>query len=127
MSAGTIATLRLERTIAATPEELFDAWTSPEVLTRWWAAYAGWSSPSCEVDLRSGGHYVLEMCDRHGQMHVVAGEYQEVDRPRRLVYTWCWEDDELHPGHVSVVTVEFLADGEGTSVVLEHSRLASEQ
>jgi uncharacterized protein YndB with AHSA1/START domain len=129
MSLSEIATLRLERTFAATPEEVFDAWTNPEVLERWWAARPAWTSPGCDVDLRVGGRYVLRMRDdESGQVYTVGGEYREVNRPRRLVYTWCWEGtDGLDPGHVSLVTVEFRADGAGTTVVLEHSKLASEE
>ena len=38
MSPSDLAVLRLERTFAASPEEVFDAWTNPEVLKRWWAS-----------------------------------------------------------------------------------------
>jgi len=128
VSSREIAALRLERTFAGTPEEVFDAWTNPEVLIRWWAAQPTWTSPGCEVDLRVGGHYALQMRDDDGKTYAVGGEYREVDRPRRLAYTWCWEGtDGPHPGHVSLVTVEFHADAEhgGTTVVLEHAGLSS--
>jgi uncharacterized protein YndB with AHSA1/START domain len=128
MSSRELAAVRLERTFAATPEEVFDAWTSPEVLTRWWAAQPTWTSPGCEVDLRVGGRYVLRMRSDDGRIYAVGGEYREVDRPRRLVYTWCWEGtDGPDPGVVSLVTVEFRLEAEGTTVVLEHSGLTSEQ
>jgi uncharacterized protein YndB with AHSA1/START domain len=126
--ASEVAAFRLERTFAATPEEVFDAWTSPVVLGRWWAAAPTWTSPGCEVDLRVGGRYVLRMLDDDGELHVVGGEYREVTRPRRLVFTWCWQrEGGPHPGHVSLVTVEFHSDGDGTTVVLEHSGLASQE
>jgi uncharacterized protein YndB with AHSA1/START domain len=128
MSSREITALRLERTFAATPEEVFDAWTSPEVLTRWWAAQPTWTSPGCEVDLRVGGRYTLRMRSDDGRIYAVGGEYREVDRPRRLVYTWCWEGtDGPDPGVVSLVTVEFHPEADGTTVVLEHSGLPSEQ
>ncbi len=129
MNPSDLATLRLERTFAASPEEVFDAWTNPTVLERWWAAQPTWTSPGCEVDLRVGGRYVLRMQDDvSGRVYAVGGEYREVDRPHRLVYTWCWEGkDGPHPGEVSVVSVEFRAEGDGTTVVLDHSELASEE
>ncbi len=123
--AGTsdAATLRLERTFDAAPEEVFDAWTNPDVLRRWWAARPSWSSPGCDVDLRVGGRYVLRMRDEQtGELHVVGGEYREVARPHRLLYTWAWQDGP-NPGHVSLVAVDFRADGDRTTVVLEHSGL----
>lgn len=129
MSPAGVETLRLERTFAGTPDEVFDAWTDPEVLARWWAARPTWTSPGCEVDLRVGGRYVLRMRDDEtGHVHAVGGVYREVERPTRLVYTWCWEgSDGLHPGHESLVTVEFVPAGTGTTVLLEHSGLASEE
>ena len=123
--ASAVAAFRTERTFAATPEEVFDAWTSPEVLERWWGR-PGWSSSSFDVDLRVGGVYALRMNDDDGKPHAVAGEYREVERPRRLVYTWCWEVGGPDPGHVSLVSVEFRADGARTTVLLEHSGLPSE-
>jgi uncharacterized protein YndB with AHSA1/START domain len=128
MSSRELAAVRLERTFAATPEEVFDAWTSPEVLRRWWGAQPTWTSPGCEIDLRVGGSYMLRMCDEGGREYAVGGEYREVDRPRRLVYTWRWEGtDGPDPGTVSLVTVEFRSEPDGTTVVLEHSGLVSEQ
>ncbi len=103
-----VAAFRIERAFAATPEEVFDAWTSPAVLERWWGR-PGWSASSFDVDLRVGGGYALRMLDADGKPHAVAGEYREIERPRRLVYTWCWREGGPDPGHVSLVTVEFRA------------------
>jgi uncharacterized protein YndB with AHSA1/START domain len=128
MSTSDVAAFRIERTFAASPEEVFDAWTNPDVLRRWWTRESSWTSPGCDVDLRVGGRYVLRMRSDSGEMHVVGGEYREVDRPHRLVYTWRWEGDGgPHAGHASVVTVEFRAEDDVTRVVLEHSGLASDE
>jgi uncharacterized protein YndB with AHSA1/START domain len=127
-TAETDATLRLERTFDAPAEAVFDAWTNPEVLRRWWAADGAWRTPVAEVDLRVGGGYRLSMEDPdEGTLHTVRGEYREVSRPDRLVYSWCWEEADGRSGHVSTVTVAFLGEGERTTVVLEHSGLASPQ
>lgn len=118
--------LHLERTFDATPEEVFDAWTNPEVLRRWWAAAPTWRTPVAEVDLRVGGNYRLSMEDPEtGAVHTVVGEYREVHRPERLAYSWSWEQGDGSVGHVSTVTVDFIAEGAGTTVVLEHIGLAT--
>ncbi len=117
--------LRLERTYDASPEEVFDAWTNPEVLRRWWAVDPAGRTPVADVDLRVGGRYRLSMEHPSGTRHTVGGEYREVVRPTRLVYSWQWEQDDGQPGHVSTVTVEFQADGERTNLILEHTDLAS--
>ena len=48
-------TVRIERTFQAPAEEVFDAWTSEEVIRRWWQAEHGWETSEAEVDLRVGG------------------------------------------------------------------------
>lgn len=126
MSELTATDLRLERTIEASAEEAFDAWTNPEVLRRWWAADPTWVTAVADVDLRVGGRYRLSMEDpATGVTHTVGGEYREVKRPERLVYSWCWERSDGQPDHTSTVTVEFLGEGQRTTIVLEHTDLPS--
>lgn len=127
MSGADATALRLERTFQASAEDVFDAWTSPEVLRRWWIADSSWRAPVAEVDLRVGGEYTLSMEDpATGARHTVRGEYQEVRRPERLVYSWSWELDAGGQGPVSTVAVEFRGEGERTTVVLVHTGLADE-
>ena len=128
MSAPAHEALRVERVFAAAPDAVFDAWTNPAVLERWWGPAPGWRS-GCEVDLRVGGRYLMRMSDpESGAELIVGGEYHEIERPRRLVYSWCWEGSAgPHPGHVSLVTVEFLDEGGSTRVIVEHTGLPSEQ
>jgi uncharacterized protein YndB with AHSA1/START domain len=115
--------LRIERSFDASPEEVFDAWTNPEVLKRWWAVRPDGSTPIAEVDLRVGGRYRLAMETPDGERHTVGGEYREIERPSRLAYTWQWELDSGEPGHISSVTVEFRKRDDQTDVVLEHTDL----
>ena len=116
--------LRLERTFDASAQDVFDAWTNPLVLVRWWAAFPDWDSPGAEIDLRVGGRYRLQMHDpQTDEVVVVVGEYREIDRPHRLVYTWSYEGEE----HESLVTVDFMQHGERTTVVLVHTGLPSDE
>lgn len=115
-----MTTVRLERTFDASAEAVFDAWTHPEVLRRWWAAGEDWTTPEAEVDLRVGGGYRLTMRDPGGAACTVVGEYLEISRPERLRYTRRWADGEEGD---SVVDVRFVERGGRTTVVLEHARL----
>jgi uncharacterized protein YndB with AHSA1/START domain len=115
--------LRIERSYDASPQEVFNAWTNPEVLRRWWAVHPNGTTPIAEVDLRVDGRYRLSMEGPDGERHTVQGEYREVDPPRRLVYSWQWELDAGGLGPASTVTVEFHDEGERTNVVLEHTGL----
>ena len=115
--------LRLSRRFAAAPGRVFDAWTDPDVLRRWWAAHPDWDSPAAEADARPGGRYRLSMTDASsGETRTVAGEYTVVERPRRLVYTWRWEGMPTE----TLVTVEFVADGDGTRVELHQAGFPDE-
>lgn len=111
--------LRVAHIFAAPRDRVFAAWTSPDVLRRWWAAEPGWTTPEVAVDLRVGGGYRLSMADPvAGAVHTVSGSYLEVDPPGRLVYTWRWE---LADAPTTVVTVEFAEVPGGTEVVVTHT------
>lgn len=121
-------TVRVERTFEAPAEAVFDAWTNPEVLRRWWKASPDYDDVDAEIDLRVGGGYRLAMRDpQAGEDHVVVGTYREVSRPDRLVYSWTWEGTGPYAGHESEVAVTFHEDAPGrTTVVIEHAGLLDE-
>lgn len=118
-------TVRVERTFEAPAEAVFDAWTNPEVLRRWWKASPSHEVSAADVDLRVGGGYRLAMRNADsGEEHVVVGTYREVSRPQRLVYSWAWEGTGPYAGHESEVAVTFKEDAPGrTTVVIEHAGL----
>ncbi|MBA3434350.1 MAG: SRPBCC domain-containing protein [Actinobacteria bacterium] len=122
--------LELEHRYAAPRERVFEAWMNPEVLKRWWAAAPTWETPLAEVDAREGGSYRLSMRTDEGDVHTVRGEYTEINPPERLAYTWSWEEGPeaaMAGSESTLVTVEFLEDGDGTLVKLTHSGFANEQ
>jgi uncharacterized protein YndB with AHSA1/START domain len=119
--------LRIERTFNAPARAVFDAWTSAEVLRRWWPAGSDWETPVAEVDPRVGGGLRLVMRSPDGEEFGGSGEYIEITRPERLVFTWTWDGHEGHEG-TQLVEVEFgeLEDGT-TSVVLTNRGLPDEE
>ena len=126
--------LKLERTFQAPPEQVFDAWVNPELLRRWWAAQPDWTCPAAEVDAREGGRYELSMQQAdNGAVHTVVGEYREVERPSRLVYTWAWKGEgaDAEGGEAgaeeTLVTVEFHGEDGATRVALTHTGFASDE
>ena len=86
--------LTMERTFSAPVERVFDAFTSEEVMKRWWQAGTGWSTPETRVDLRIGGEIRVVMHDPHKDARYGGrGRYTEIDRPFLLAFTWLWDDD----------------------------------
>ena len=109
--------VRLERTFDAPAQAVFDAWTSAEVLRRWWPAGADWETPVAEVDVRVGGRLRLVMCSPDGEEFGGSGEYVEIAPPERLVFTWTWDGHEGHEG-TQLVEVEFREQEDGTTTVV---------
>lgn len=100
--------VRLQRTFKAPRDLVFDCFTKPELLKRWFMV-RGFTLSLCEVDLRVGGRwrYVLSHATRPDMG--MGGEYLEIQAPARSVHTEAFDD---FPGQ-SVVTGEFVErDGE---------------
>lgn len=113
-------TLKLERTFRAPAEAVFDAWTSEEVLRRWFYGRRAWEAPVAEVDLRLGGAVRVVMRDPEtGFEHGGGGSYTEIERPNRLAFTWSWDDDDRE----TLIEIDFEPSGEGTAVRFTHSNL----
>jgi uncharacterized protein YndB with AHSA1/START domain len=94
--------LIVTRTFNGPARIVFEAWTKPELLERWWAPKsAGVSLLSCQADVRVGGGYRFEF--GHA-LKVMAffGRYIEVTPHSRLV----WTNDESEDGAVTTVTFE---------------------
>jgi uncharacterized protein YndB with AHSA1/START domain len=113
--------LRLERTFNASAERVFEAWTSAEVLRRWWPAGSDWETPVAEVDVRVGGSLRLVMRSPQGEEFGGRGEYVEITPPERLVFTWTWDGHEGHKG-TQLVEVEFRPREDGTTTVVLTNR-----
>jgi uncharacterized protein YndB with AHSA1/START domain len=117
-------TIRIERTFSARAQTVFDAWTSVEVLRRWWHAETDWETPHAELDLRVGGALRITMRDPHrGQDYGGGGEFTEIDPPRRLAFTWTWDDD---PSTQQLIEVDFTDHGDRTTVVLTNSGIPAQ-
>ena len=116
-------TVEIRRSIRAPRQRVFEAWTSAAEMKAWHAP--GLLTVShAEVDLRPGGAYRIHMREPNGSEHRVTGIYREVDPPKRVVYTWSWEDDVAVKD--TVVTVEFHQRGESTEIVVTHAGLPTD-
>ena len=110
--------IRIEREFKAPPERVFAAFTDPKRFAAWWGP-EGMSCPVCEIDLRVGGRWRTCMRGTQGE-HWVSGVYREIVRPRRLAFTWAWEENGVR-GHETMVEIDFLPAGRNTKLVLNHT------
>jgi uncharacterized protein YndB with AHSA1/START domain len=125
-SATPTKQLVLERTIKASPERVFDAFTDPAQLEKWWWP-KGFTCPAAEVDLRVGGMYRLAMewpgfvpIDQQFSHHL-GGEYYEIDRPHRLVMSGRAVNDEQGELFATLIEVTFEARDGGTVLTMRQS------
>lgn len=96
--------VRIERTFDAPAEDVFDAWTSEEVIARWFKPAQGWQEASAEVDLRVGGSIRVVMRSPEGAPVGAGGQYTLIERPHRLAFTWTFDDD---PSNQQMIELEF--------------------
>jgi uncharacterized protein YndB with AHSA1/START domain/DNA-binding transcriptional ArsR family regulator len=101
-------------TIAAEPEVVWKLLIDPDQVRQWMGIKANF-------DARPGGRYEVEVLPGF----LAAGEFLEIDPPRRLVHTWGWElarGSRVPPGS-TIVVIELLAQGGGTRLRLDHRDL----
>jgi len=124
-------TLRITHTLYAPIEDVWDAWTNPESMKQWLSP-EGMTTPDASVDLKVGGAYRVIMegknmpnPDHNGQM-AVGGEYLEIEKPTKLVFTWLWEDSPVDT-HTTKISLLFnKIDENTTELTITHSGFADE-
>src|SRR6218665_1763543 len=108
-------TLSVERRIDAPPEAVFDAWLDPGAAGQWLFATPDGGMERVEIDPRAGGRFLI--VERRGEaLAEHFGEYLEIDRPHRLIFTFAAVRDE----GFTTVTVAIAPDGAGSRIILTH-------
>jgi uncharacterized protein YndB with AHSA1/START domain len=97
---------------------VFEAWTNPQHLARWWGP-KGFSNPVCEADVRPGGAWRIVMRAPDGTEHPCGGVYREIVVPERLVFTNNAWDRDGKPVLDGLTTVAFTEQGGKTKLVLQ--------
>lgn len=112
-------------------ETVWDAWTNPESLKQW-KSPEGMTTPEVDVHLTVGGTYriVMEGHDMPNPAHngkmAITGEYLEIEKPTKLVYTWLWEGAPAGTHTTTVTILLRKLDEERTELTLIHSGFADE-
>jgi uncharacterized protein YndB with AHSA1/START domain len=125
------------RNFNATPEQVFHAWTTPEILMKWWGP-KDFTAPFCKVDLREDREYFYCMRSPEGVDYFSKGTFKEIHPPKRIIATdsFCDANGNLIlassvglPGNwpsTLLITVTFENDGDGTKFTLTHEGLPEE-
>jgi uncharacterized protein YndB with AHSA1/START domain len=95
-----------------TVAQMFDYWTKPELITKWWP-------PKAEIEGKIGGKYELTWTDEEGAMKwQLSGKITEFEQNKRLGFTWDWTGSE-NPNK-STVSLEFIESKGGTKLRVTH-------
>ncbi len=103
--------------------KVFETWTKPEWLKKWFRADEGYTCNLAEIDLRVGGRFALAMALPGGPDTRFSGEYQVVRPDESLVYTWHGGEGD----HVTLVTAIFSDRGSGSRVDFTHGVFATRE
>jgi uncharacterized protein YndB with AHSA1/START domain len=116
-------TIRVTHRYAHPPERVFDAWLDPKTAGQFAFATPDGEMIKAEIDPRVGGRF--NFTDRRPDMGDVAhlGQYEVIDRPHRLVFTFAVP--QFDPSYTRV-TLEFVAVGGGCELTLIHEGVAEE-
>lgn len=114
--------VRLTCHIKRPPERVYEAWTSPEELAKWFVPEEGTVTTVHEFDVSVNGHYRFTTKTPNSPACTAAGHFIELDRPRRIVMSWGWEEHKLD-GVTSRLTLDFEEAEGGTRFTLTHEQL----
>ena len=117
--------LTLQRRFAATPAQVYAAWTDPKKIVQWFGP-AETKTDSVEViemDVREGGRFNISFSTQDGEFHRVSGVYKEVVPDAKLVFSWAWY---TMPERESQVTRTLKPEGANTLLTLTHEQFFNE-
>ena len=108
--------ISVRRVLNAPCKQVFEAWTRPELMARWFFAGMGWTT-KVTANLKVGGRYELAMRETNGMVHEQFGEYREIVPVSRLVFTWSCPAIAVID---SIVTINLVDLGARTDLELTH-------
>jgi uncharacterized protein YndB with AHSA1/START domain len=122
MTVRVISDLEVEliREFNAPRRLVFDAFSKPEHIRRWWGT-RGTPIVQCDIDFRPGGRYRFVVRREKGQEYAFRGEFHEITPPERIVQTF---EVEGMPGSISFETLT-LTEHNGTTTLRARSRMES--
>ena len=126
MPTTTVPAIVIRRTYSATPQEVYAAWTDPELM-RQFMCPEDVTFDNAQLDVRVGGKYRIVMNLPDSEKYVAYGVYKDVQPAKRLSMTWTWEENDKAEEHETLLTIDLAPNGTGTDLTLTHEKLASQK
>ena len=115
-------TVTIKKSFTASAERVYDAWLDPNIAPRFLFAKPPAEIIRCDIDARPGGKYVISRRDENGETEHV-GEYEVLDRPRKLIFTFGVPKISQE---MSRVIIDIVPTSNGCELTLTNERVLSE-
>lgn len=122
------ASLVFKRVIPASPAEVFEAWTQPDLMRQWLTPGAN-KVIDTHTDVRVGGHFRIRSIAPDDSLHTIDGRYSELSAGRRVVMTWSYSGPvALLCEMETLIEIDFVPTPEGeTLMTVTQTRIASDE
>jgi len=117
--------LVITRVFDAPRDLVFQCWTEPEHLQHWQGAPRGFTVTTQESDIRPGGFFRICMRSPEGVNHWLRGDYREILKPERIVFTHVWQDADGESGKETLVTIALMEHDGKTELTLRQTGFQS--
>jgi uncharacterized protein YndB with AHSA1/START domain len=115
--------VKVKRVLNASPEVVFDAFSSAEMLTQWFSPSADIEIELSKFSFSEGDEFSLHYTMPDGSKPVVSGVFEVIDRPKSIIFTWMWSEPDPHAGIPTRVIVHLAHKAGKTDLVLTHDKL----
>ncbi|HTQ28839.1 MAG TPA: SRPBCC domain-containing protein [Puia sp.] len=112
--------VRMDICFPVAPEEVWDAWTIPDLILQWFGSDPDGTGVKADIDLRRGGSYEISFANSDRSVFTCFGKYTELEKYRRLGFTWMWKNE---PGVESFVALQLSPEDGSTRMQFTHERL----
>ena len=114
--------VRIELDINAPAESVWDAWTEPDLIVKWFGSDPNGQGIKATMNVHPGGSYEITFRDSNGTEHTCMGKYLTVEKNKQLSFTWQWKSE---PGVVSTVSVSLIPTNNTTVMIFQHKDLGT--
>lgn len=112
----------IETTIHESVEKVWEAWTEPSVIMKWFGSDPKGEVLSAKLDVRPGGSFEVTFKDFDQTEHTCNGIYNEIEKLCKLTFTWHWNSE---PSVESFIVLLLTEEGKSTKMQFEHMNFGS--
>ena len=116
------SSISIEKIYKISVEKIWDAWTKPSLIMKWFGSDPDGKVLIAELDVRPGGKFEITFQDSDLTEHTCSGIYGEVKPLTKLTFSWQWKSE---PGVESFIILLLTPDGKSTRMQFEHKNLGS--